>query len=88
MKRILHIVKDPNNEKALELIRNQIKEKNQTEVRLVLIQDAVRLRIDFPAAVHVLEEDLREKGLSSPYQKIDYYRLLDLIFNSESVVNW
>ena len=88
MKRILHIVKDPDNEKAFELIRSQAKAGGQTEVRLVLIQEAVRLHPDFPAAVYVLEEDLRERGLSSPYPKIDYSHLLDLIFNSESVINW
>ena len=88
MKRILHIVKDPNNEKPFELIRSQVKGGIQTEVQLVLIQEAVKLHPDSPAAVYVLEEDLRERGLSSPYPKIDYSRLLDLIFNSESVINW
>jgi sulfur relay protein TusB/DsrH len=96
MKRILHIVKDPNNEKPFELIRSQAQGGTRPEVRLVLIQEAVRLhsdffaefQADFPAAIYVLEEDLRERGLSSPYSKIDYSSLLDLIFNSESVVNW
>jgi sulfur transfer complex TusBCD TusB component (DsrH family) len=88
MKTILHIVKDPNNKKPFELIRSQARGKNQTEIRLVLIQEAVRLHPDCPATVYILEEDLQEKGLSSPYTKISYSGLLDLIFNSEAVVNW
>jgi len=88
MKRILHIIKDLNNKKPLELIRRQAKTEDQIEVQLVLTQEAVKLLPDFPVAVYVLEEDLRERGLSSPYPKIDYSRLLDLIFNSESVINW
>lgn len=88
MKRILHIVKDPNNKKSFDLIRRQAKVEGQVEVQLVLTQEAVKLHPDFPVAVYVLEEDLRERGLSSPYPKIDYSRLLDLIFNSESVLNW
>jgi sulfur transfer complex TusBCD TusB component (DsrH family) len=92
MKRILHIIKDPNNKKPFELIQSQAGKNGQTEIRLVLLQEAVRLYsnfpADFPASVYVLEEDLAERGLSSSYQKIDYSRLLDLIFNSESVINW
>jgi sulfur transfer complex TusBCD TusB component (DsrH family) len=88
MKRILHIVKDLNNGSSFELIQRQAKGEGQTEVRLVLIQEAVGLHPGFPAAVYVLEEDLRERGLSSPYPKIDYSGLLDFIFDSESVVSW
>ncbi len=88
MKRILHIIKDPNNEKPFELIQRQAKKEGQIEVQLVLTQEAVRLHPDSPSAVYVLEDDLRERGLSSPYPKISYSGLLDLIFNSESVINW
>ncbi len=88
MRRLLHIIKDPNNKKPFELIRRQAKAEDQVEVQLVLTQEAVKLHPDFPAAVYVLEEDLRERGLSSPYPKISYSGLLDLIFNSESVINW
>lgn len=88
MKRILHIVKDPHNKKPFELIRRQANADDQTKVQLVLTQEAVKLHPDFPASVYVLEEDLRERGLSSPYPKVDYAGLLDLIFNSESVINW
>ena len=88
MKSILHIVKDPNNKKPFELIRSQARGNGQTEIRLVLIQEAVRLHPDCPAAVYALEEDLQEKGLSTPYTKISYSGFLDLIFNSEAVINW
>jgi sulfur relay protein TusB/DsrH len=92
MKRILHIIKDPNNQKPFELIRSQAGKDGGNEIRLVLLQEAVKLSsnfpTDFPASVYVLEEDLKERGLSSSYQKIDYPRFLDLIFNSESVINW
>jgi sulfur transfer complex TusBCD TusB component (DsrH family) len=88
VKRILHILKDPNNKKPFDLIQRQMRAQDPTEVRLVLTQEAVKLRLDFHVAVYVLDEDLRERGLSSPYPKIDYSGLLDLIFDSESVISW
>jgi len=88
VKKLLHIVKDPNNKKPFELIRRQAEAQDLTEVQLVLTQEAVQLHPDFHAAIYVLDEDLRERGLSSSYPKIDYSGLLDLIFNSESVINW
>jgi len=88
MKRILHIVKDPNNKKPFELIRHQAETQDGTEVQLVLTQEAVKLHPDFPGKIYVLEEDLQERKISSPYPKIDYSAFLDLIFDSESIINW
>jgi len=85
MKTVLYIVKDPNNKKPFELIRSRTE---GTEIRLVLIQEAVKLNPSYPEKIYVLEEDLQERGLSTSHTKISYSGLVDLIFNSEAVVNW
>jgi hypothetical protein len=80
---VLHIVKDPGNTTALEVIRAQA---NQADVQLsvVLMQDAVRLATPLPGHVYRLQDghsDLEAGAIGSA-------QLLDLIFAADSVVTW
>lgn len=87
MGRILHILKEINQPEALAIIAKQAKQSSQ-ELSILLIQEAVRLLPDLPVKVYVLEEDARTRGVASSFETINYSRMLDLIFSSDSVVAW
>jgi len=57
-----------------------------SDTSVVLIQDAVAMD-DIPASsVKVLEDDLRLRHASSPYPRIGYSALLQMIFEAKKVV--
>ncbi|MEK6684684.1 MAG: hypothetical protein AABY46_08520 [Nitrospirota bacterium] len=87
MNRILHILKEINQPEALAIIAKQAKQSSQ-ELSVLLIQEAVRLQPDLPAKIYVLEEDARTRGGTSRFETINYSKMLDLIFSSDSVVTW
>jgi hypothetical protein len=81
--RILHLVKDPGNATALEVMRAQASQPD-VQLSVVLMQDAVRLATPLPGQVYRLQDghsDLRGGT-------IDSAQLLDLIFAADSVVTW
>jgi len=84
MPRVLHLVKDPANRTALDVIARQTGDPAVT-VSVVLMQGAVRLAEPVPGEVFRLHE---HGGSGSPYPAIDHARLLDLIFASDTVVTW
>ncbi len=85
----LHILKESQPDIALDLIRQEAKDGIK-DLHIALIQNAVELRpiIDSSVSIYVLEENLKEKGASSPYPRINTSRLLELIFQSENVITW
>jgi sulfur transfer complex TusBCD TusB component (DsrH family) len=85
--RILHILKEINPSEALAIIAKQAKQPAQ-ELSVLLIQEAVRLQPDLPVKVYILEEDARTRGVPSRFEAINYSKMLDLIFSSDSVVTW
>jgi len=87
MSRILHILKEINSTEALTVLAKEAK-RSSREVSVVLIQEAVRLAIDLPLMIYVLEEDARTRGVTSRFEIIHYPKMLDLIFSHDSVVAW
>lgn len=87
MSRILHILKEINSTEALTVLAKEAKQPSQT-LSVILIQDAVRLPIDLPVKIYILEEDARTRGVTSRFETINYSRMLDLILSSNSVVVW
>jgi hypothetical protein len=83
MPHVLHLLKDPGNSTALEVIRAQA---SQTDVQLsiVLMQDAVGLATPLPGQVYHLQDGHSDLGAGA----IDSAQLLDLIFAADSVVTW
>jgi hypothetical protein len=84
MARVLHLLKDPENRTALEVLALQGRDPAISLV-VVLLQAAARARptAPFPGEVYRLDGD----G-ASPYPGIDHARLLDLIFEADTVVTW
>ncbi|MBI3812779.1 MAG: hypothetical protein HY283_11365 [Nitrospirae bacterium] len=87
MNRILHILKELNSTDALNLIAQQRKGAPR-ELSVLLIQEAVRLKTDFPSKVYVLDEDAKTRGVVSKFEIINYSKMLDLILSSDSVITW
>jgi hypothetical protein len=80
---VLHLVKDPGNTTALEVIRAQAKQAD-VQLSVVLMQDALRLATPLPGRVYHLQDGHSDLGPGA----IDSAQLLDLIFSADSVVTW
>ena len=83
MPHILHIVKDPGNATALEVIRAQASQPD-VQVSVVLMQEAVRLATALSGQVYRLQDGHSDLGPGT----IGSAQLLDLVFAADSVVTW
>jgi len=83
--RILHLLKDPGNRTALDVLAAQAREPDN-RLTVVLLQDAARVSHSLPGEVFRLAEG--NGTPPSPYPAIDHARLLDLIFTADTVVTW
>jgi hypothetical protein len=82
MPHILHILKDPANRSALEVVAAQARDP-ANRLSVVLMQAASGLTAPLPGEVFRLDG-----SAGSPYPAIDHSRLLDLIFAADTVVTW
>jgi hypothetical protein len=82
---ILHLVKDPANATALEVIRSQGADPG-VRLSVVLMHDAVRLTESLPGHVYRLGDGRLPQP--TPDDAIGPAELLDLIFAADSVVTW
>lgn len=85
MPHILHILKDPGNARAIEVIRAHGDQPDVT-LSVVLAQEARRLGTSLPGRVYRLQ-DGHEDSPTGP-DTIGPAQLLDLIFAADSVVTW
>ena len=86
MPHVLHLIKDPWNAMALEVVRAQASDPN-TRLTVVLMHDAVRLAEPLPGHVYRLRDGHRDLPATDP-DAIGPSALLDLIFAADSVVTW
>lgn len=87
MKRTLHILKDSDSSEALTLITQQALSGSET-FQILLIQEAVRLTPSAAVPTYVLENDLKAKGVLSPFQTVNYEGMLEMIFTTDTVMTW
>jgi len=87
MPHVLHLVKDPANAAALDVIRAQGSEPGM-RLSVVLMHDAAGLTETLPGHVYRLRKG--HSGLPAPLgsDTIGSVELLDLIFAADSVVTW
>jgi hypothetical protein len=83
MPRVLHLVKDPANRLAFDVLAAQARDP-AIALAVVLLQDAAALAEPLPGEV----VRLGDGASGSPYPAIDHGRLLDLIFAADTVVTW
>ncbi|MGH7267561.1 MAG: hypothetical protein ACREMB_22295 [Candidatus Rokuibacteriota bacterium] len=84
MARVLHLLKDPENRTALEMVALQGRDP-RISLAVVLLQAAARARLAAPLPGEVYRLD--DEG-ASPSPGIDHARLLELIFEADTVVTW
>lgn len=87
MPHVLHLLKDPANTVALEVIRLQAAEPD-TRLSIVLVHDARRLAEPLPGEVYRLDDRHPEAPARAGGRPISTAELLDLIFAVDSVVSW
>lgn len=85
MPHVLHLIKDPTNRAALDVITRQARDP-AVRLSVVLVQEGVRLEEPLPGKVYRLEES---QGADMPrHPSITHSDLLDLIFAADTVVAW
>jgi hypothetical protein len=82
---ILHLLKDPGNRTALDVLAAQARDP-ANRLTVVLLQGAAPPAAALPGEVFRLAEG--NGSPSSPYAAIDHARLLELIFVADTVVTW
>lgn len=87
MKPILHILKEADSSEAIRLIAGG-ESAEREKARVLLIQRAVGLNPELKCPVFVLEEDLPAGGATSPHEKVDYSKMLEMILGADAVVIW
>ncbi len=90
MPRLLHLLKDPTDRTALDVLAQQARDPSIT-LEIVLVHDAAiatRFPEPLPGTVFRLAEGGKPGASGSPYPAIDHSRLLELIFSADTVVSW
>lgn len=81
----LHIVRKIDDLLAREVIAD---EALTGTVALLLIQDGVLAKGDFPDETYVCQEDLAARGGQSPHVLVNYPGIVRLITECERVIVW
>jgi hypothetical protein len=84
---VLHLVKDPANAVALDVIRAQAADP-ELRLSVVLMQEALGLTDALPGQVYRLTSGHTDLPPSPDTRPIGPTELLDLIFAADSVVTW
>lgn len=87
MANVLHLIKDPGNTTALDVIRAQAADPS-VRLSVVLMHDALRLAEPLPGHVYRLRDGHHDLPTPSGSEEIDSAELLDLIFAADSIVTW
>ena len=86
MRHVLHLIKDPTNRTAFDVVTHQAADPD-VRLSVVLLHDATSLSDPLPGQVFRLDAS-RNGDTVSPYARITHGELLDLIFLSDTVVTW
>ncbi len=84
--RILHLVRELQDRRALETASAQLKQGHQ--VTLLLLHDAVLDHIDFPDKILACADDVQARGGNSSYATLDYTQVVTAIFDHDRVISW
>jgi len=82
--KILHIIRNPNEETPLEIARSQSEEH---EVAVLLLHDAVYAIPDVQFKVYACKADAEARGLAR-HEWVDYKRIVQMLFKYDKVVSW
>jgi len=81
--RTLHIITDPNDPLPLRVAEQD----GASSTAILLLQDGVFARVE-RGDVYACADDVRARGVASPYTLVDYDGIIDLIFSHDQVICW
>jgi len=82
--KILHIIRDPNNETPLEIAKSQ---STEHEVAVLLLHDAVYAIPDVQFQVYACTADAQVRGVTR-HECVDHKRIVQMLFEFDKVVSW
>jgi len=82
--KILHIIRNPNDETPLEIAKSQNKEH---EVAVILLHDAVYAFPDVEFKVYAGSTDAQARRVAG-HECVDYKRIVQMLFEFDKVVSW
>jgi sulfur relay protein TusB/DsrH len=82
--KILHIIRNPNEETSFEIAGSQNQEH---EVAILLLHDAVYAILDVQVKVYACEADARARCVTK-HECVDYRRIVQMLFEYDKVVSW
>jgi sulfur relay protein TusB/DsrH len=82
--KILHIIRNPNDERPLEIARSQSEEH---DVAVLLLHDAVYATPDVQFQVYTCTADAQARSIAG-HECVDYKRIVQMIFEFDKVVSW
>lgn len=83
--KILHIIREMDDRRALETAQAHAREH---QVTLVLLQDAVLSQLPWEGQIYACWEDLEARGGRPGVQGVDYRELVRMLFGHDRVVMW
>jgi sulfur relay protein TusB/DsrH len=82
--KILHIIRNPDDETPLEIARIQSEEN---EVAVLLLHDAVYAIPEVQFKVYACTADAEARGVSR-HEIVDYNKIVEMLFEYDKVVSW
>lgn len=86
MRHVLHLIKDPVNRVALDVLTRQAADP-ELRLSVVLLHNATSLSDPLPGRVFRLDGP-ENSDVVSPHPRITHAQLLDLVFLADTVVTW
>lgn len=80
--KILHIIRNPNDSTPIEIARAQSKEH---EVAILLLHDAVYAKPHLTS--YACAKDAEARGVTG-HERVDYGRIVKMLFEYDKVVSW
>ena len=88
MEKQLHILKNKADSKAQSIIEI-LSEKYPEKIKVVLIQEGKKVIPTWKCKTyHLIDEISDPVAVPKEIERIDYSQLVDLLFESESIVGW
>jgi sulfur relay protein TusB/DsrH len=82
--KILHIIRNPNDETPIEIARSQSEEH---EVAVLLLHDGVYAIHEVQFKVYACTADAEARGVMA-HECVDYKRIVQMLFEFDKVVSW
>ncbi|MFA4957356.1 MAG: hypothetical protein WC556_10350 [Candidatus Methanoperedens sp.] len=82
--KILHIIRNPNDETPLEIAKFQSEEN---EVAVLLLHDAVYAIPDAQFKTYACKADAEARGVAR-HECVDYKRIVQMLFEFDKIVSW